>query len=64
MERRCRAWPRETPESGPRGASRADDIVVFVDPRKEDVAEVDGPDPITDFLEAEDVLLERVRDEE
>ena len=28
------------------------------------MAEVDGPDPIIDFLEAEDVLLERVRDEE
>jgi len=52
------------PKADPRGASRAEDRVAFVDPREEDVAEVDGPDPISDFLEAEDVLLERVRDEE
>ena len=53
-----------SPESGARGASRADEVVAFIDAGEEDVAEVDGPDPIIDFLEAEDVLLERVRDED
>jgi hypothetical protein len=41
-----------------------DDVVTFVDARQPDVAEVDRPDSIIDFLEAEDLLLERVRDEE
>ena len=47
------------PEIAPAGHSRADDIVAFVDARQEDVAEVDGPYPIIDLLEADDVLLER-----
>ena len=43
--------------------SRADDVVTFVDPGQEDVAEVDGPDAIVDFLEAEDLLrVEVLRD--
>ena len=41
-----------------------EDVVPFVDTRQEDVAEVDGPDSVGHFLEAEDLLLERVRDEE
>jgi hypothetical protein len=42
---------------------RADDVVAFIDAGQEDAAEVDGPDPVLDFLEADDLLLERVRDE-
>src|SRR5207245_4062918 len=48
----------------PLALSRAEEVVAFIDAGQEDVTEVDGPDPIIDFLEAEDVLLERVRDED
>ena len=46
------------PQSAPTAPSRVDDVVAFIDARQEDIAEVDGPDPIVDFLEAEDLLLE------
>ena len=36
--------------------SRADDKVAFIEPRQEDVAEVDRPDAIVDLVEA-DVML-------
>jgi hypothetical protein len=41
-----------------RASSRAEDVVAFIDAGQEDVTEVDGPDAIIDFLEAEDVLFE------
>lgn len=44
--------------------SSLEHIVAFIDAGEEDVAAVEGPDPIVDFLEAQDLLLERVRDEE
>ena len=37
-----------------------DDVVALVDASEQDVAEVNGPDPIVDFLEADGMLLERV----
>src|SRR4029077_7684914 len=43
---------------------RADDVVTFVDAGEQDVAEVERPDAVINFLEADDLLLERVRDEE
>ena len=46
------------------GRSRPDDVVSFVDPPQEHVAEVDRPDPVGDLLEADGMLLERVGDEE
>lgn len=44
--------------------SRVDDVVALIDARQENVAEVDGPQPIIDLLEAADVLLQRVREEQ
>jgi hypothetical protein len=44
--------------------SRADDVVAVVDASQEHVTKVDGPDPVVDCLEAEELLLERVGDEE
>ena len=61
---RSRAIPWYPPRSAPAAPSCADDVVAFIDAGEEDVAEVDGPDPIVDFLEADNLLLERVRDEE
>ena len=58
------AIPWIPPKADPAAPSRADDVVAFIDAGQEDVAEVDGPDAILDLLEAEDLLLERVRDEE
>jgi hypothetical protein len=43
--------------------SRPDDVVPFVDPPQEHVAEVDRPDPVGDLLQADGMLLERVGDE-
>jgi hypothetical protein len=45
------------PEIAPAGRSRADDIDTFVDARQEHVAEVDGPHPIIDLLEADECCL-------
>jgi hypothetical protein len=44
--------------------SGPDDVVALIHAGQEDVAEVEGPDPVVDFLETEHVLLERVRDKE
>ena len=41
-----------------------DDVVAFVDASEQDVAEVNGPDPIVDFLETDWMLLQGVGDEE
>jgi len=43
---------------------RPDDVVAFVDPPEQDVAEVDRPDAVGDLLEADGMLLERVGEEE
>ena len=37
-----------------------DDIVALVDAAEQDVAEVNRPDPIVDFLEADGMLLQGV----
>ena len=52
-----------SPAIGPAAPSCAEDVA-FIDAGEEDVAEVDGPDPIVDLVEADNLLLERVRDEE
>jgi len=41
-----------------------EDVVAFIDARQQDVAEVKRPDAIISFLKTDDLLLERVRDEE
>ena len=41
-----------------------DDVIPFVDPSQEHLAEVDRPDPVVDLLEADGVLLERVGEEQ
>jgi hypothetical protein len=61
--KRSGAIPEYPLKSSP-APSCAEDVVTFIDPGQEDVAEVDGPDAIVDFLEAEDMLLERVRDKD
>ena len=41
-----------------------EEVVAFVDARQQDVAEVERPNPIIDFLETDDVLREGIGDEE
>jgi Phage integrase family len=41
-----------------------DDVVAFVDASEQDLAEVNGPDAIVDFLEADGMLLQRIGEEE
>lgn len=41
-----------------------DDIVALVEAGEEHAVEVDGPDPVVDFLQADVVLLQRIRDEQ
>ena len=50
-----------SPEDWPRPSS-ADDGVALIDAAQEDVAEIARPNAIGDFLETEDLLLERVRE--
>jgi len=38
----------------------SNDVVAFVDPPQQDVAEVNRPDAVVDLLEANRVLFERV----
>ena len=38
----------------------SDDVVAFVDASEQDVAKVNGPDPIVDLLEADRMLLQCV----
>ena len=52
------------PRSTPAAPSCAEEIVAFIDAGQEDVAEIDGPDPIGDVLEADHLLLEGGCDEE
>jgi len=49
---------------GGQQGSIPDDHVAFVELGQEDRAEVDRPDPIVGFFEAEVVLLQGIRDEE
>src|SRR5215510_13458532 len=44
--------------------SGPDDVVAFVDPSQEPVAEVNRPDPVGDLLEADRVLLQGMGDEQ
>src|SRR5262245_63588364 len=44
--------------------SGPDDVVAFVDPSQEHVAEVNRPDPVGDLLEADRVLLQGMGDEQ
>jgi len=44
--------------------SGPDDVVAFVDPSQELVAEVNRPDPVGDLLEADRVLLQGMGDEQ
>jgi hypothetical protein len=39
---------------------RPDDVVAFIDAAEQDVAEVNRPNPIVDFLEAHGMLLQGV----
>lgn len=52
----------------PRGrapaSSCAQDVVAFIGPGQQDVAEVDGPDAVIHLLEADDMLLEGIGQEE
>ncbi len=44
--------------------SAPDDVVPLVEASQEYAVEVDGPDPVVDFLQTDVVLFERVRDEQ
>ena len=46
------------------GQSRSDDVVALVNPAQEQGTEMDRPEAVVDLLEANGVLLERVRDED
>jgi len=41
-----------------------DDVVAFVDAAEQHVAEMNRPDPVVDFLEADGMLLQRMGDEQ
>ncbi len=42
----------------------SDDGVAFVDAAEQHVTEMNRPDPVVDFLEADGVLLQRIGDEQ
>lgn len=44
--------------------SCSNDVVAFIDAAEQYVAEVDRPNPVADFLEADGVLLEGIGDEQ
>ena len=42
----------------------SDDVIAFVDAAEQHVTEMNRPDPVVDFLEADGVLLQRIGDEQ
>jgi hypothetical protein len=65
-QRWARSW-RPRLRHGPRATAQilaANDVVTFIESGDQHAAEVDRPNAIIDFLEANRVWRERVRDEE
>lgn len=56
-----RWYPLKAASAAP---SWAENVVTFIDAGQENIAEVERPDPVINLVEADDLLLERVRDEE